>query len=195
MDIGLKANRSKIGSLLAYLSFRMSGLELRKLLKIVYLIDEKAVKERSFPITWLNYYAWAKGPVATGVYEIKNGAFSEYVNCTKNLSDKWTVSPVKKAEFPILQGMKAYSNYEKSIIDSVIEQFGDKTSDELTYVTHERNTLWYNVVKENNIDFTNNTKSNYPIDLNNLNDDEHKEIFEEAFDTVQIQAAINSNNV
>jgi hypothetical protein len=40
MGIGIKANRKKIGALLAYLSFRMSNVELRKLLKITYLIDE-----------------------------------------------------------------------------------------------------------------------------------------------------------
>ncbi|MCR5453735.1 MAG: SocA family protein [Bacteroidales bacterium] len=192
MGIGFKANRNKIGALLAYLSFMMPSVELRKLLKIIYLIDEKAVMERSFPITWLDYYAWAKGPVATDVYDIKNGTLSDFVVCKKNDSGKWSVSPVKHAEFPILQGMKAFSNYEKAIIDGIIAQYGNKSSDELTDVTHERNTLWYNVVNENGIDFTNQPKSNFLIDLNRLNDDNHKEIFEDAFDTVQIQAAINS---
>ena len=74
----------------------------------------------------------------------------------------------------------------------IIAQYGDKSSDELTDVTHERNTLWFKVVNENGIDFTKQSKSNYLIDLNRLNDDNHKEIFEEAFDAVQIQAAINS---
>lgn len=193
MGIGFKANRNKIGALLAYLSFRMPNVELRKLLKIIYLIDEKAVTERSFPITWLDYYAWAKGPVAIDVYDIKNGSLSDFVICRKNTSDKWTVSPVKKAEFPVLQGMKAFSNYEKNIIDGIIAQYGDKSSDELTDVTHERNTLWFKVVNENGIDFTKQSKSNYPIDLNRLNDDSHKAIFEEAFDAVQIQAAINTH--
>lgn len=192
MGIGFKANRNKIGALLAYLSFRMPGIKLRKMLKIIYLIDEKAVMERSFPITWLDYYAWAKGSAAVDVYDFKNGTLNDFVACKKNGSDKWTILPVKKAEFPILQGMKAFSNYEKSIIDVVIAQYCDKSSDELTNVTHERNTLWYKVVNENGIDFSNQPKSKFLIDLNRLNDDNHKEIFEEAYDTVQIQAAINS---
>ena len=192
MGIGIKANRKKIGALLAYLSFRMPNVELRKLLKITYLIDEKAVMERAFPITWLDYYAWAKGPVAPDVYDIKNGSLNDFVSCKKNAADKWTVSPVKNDEFPILQDMKAFSNYEKSIIDSVISQYGNKSSDELTDVTHECNSLWFKVVEENKIDFSKQPKSVFLIDLNRLNDDRKKEIYEEAFDSVQIQAAINS---
>lgn len=192
MGIGLKANRKKIGALLAYISYIIPKLELRKLLKLIYLIDEEAVKERSFPITWLEYYACAKGPVAPDVYDIKNGALNDFVICNKNSYDKWIVSSVKTAEFPIFQDMKVFSNYEKSIIDKVISLYGNKSSDELTDVTHENNSLWFNVVKENNIDFTTLKKSNYLIDLNQLNNDNQKEIFEEAFDAIQIQAAINS---
>lgn len=194
MGIGIKANRKKIGALLAYLSFSMPNVELRKLLKIIYLIDEQSVKERAFPMTWLDYYAWAKGPVAIDVYEIKNGAMSDFVSCAKNSAGKWIVAPKKNAEFPVLQGMKAFSEYEKSIIDGVIAKYGKSSSDELTNITHERNSLWYKIVTENNIDFSKNPKSNCHIDLNRLNhgDTDREEIYEEAFDAIQIQAAINS---
>jgi len=50
----------------------MLHIHLRKLLKVIYLI----------------YYAWKKGLVAKSVYDVKNGAFADYVKCIKESYDK-----------------------------------------------------------------------------------------------------------
>ena len=88
MSLGVTVNRKKNGALLAYVAKNIPSINLRKLLKIVYLIDEKFMELRGFPLTWFDYYAWVKGPVAPEVYDIKNGAFSEYVTCHKNEEGK-----------------------------------------------------------------------------------------------------------
>ena len=67
MSLGITANREKNGALLAYIASNIPGINLRKLLKVVYLIDEQFMKLRGFPLTWFDYYAWAKGPVAPEV--------------------------------------------------------------------------------------------------------------------------------
>lgn len=84
MDFSTTVNRDKNGTLLAYICLNVPGINLRKLLKLVYLIDEKFVIIRCFPLTWFSYYAWEKGPVASEVYDIKNGGFSDFVCCKKN---------------------------------------------------------------------------------------------------------------
>ena len=84
MSLGVAANREKNGALLAYIAKNIPNIHLRKLLKIIYLIDEEFMKLRAFPLTWFDYYVWAKGPVAPEVYDVKNGAFSEYVTCHKD---------------------------------------------------------------------------------------------------------------
>jgi uncharacterized phage-associated protein len=88
MDFSTTVNRDKNGTLLAYICLNVPGINLRKLLKLVYLIDERFVITRCFPLTWFSYYAWEKGPVASEVYDIKNGGFSDFVCCKKIRKDK-----------------------------------------------------------------------------------------------------------
>ena len=95
-SLGVTSNKAKVGALLAYLCYRMPNVQLRKLLKVLYLIDEASVRSRAIPMTWLDYYVWEKGPVAPEVYQIKNKAFSDYVTCHLENDDKWHVSSVKQ---------------------------------------------------------------------------------------------------
>ena len=39
-----------------------------KALKLLYLIDETAVRQSGSPITWLEYKVWKNGPVASEIY-------------------------------------------------------------------------------------------------------------------------------
>lgn len=86
--MGLRVNTNRVGALLEYICSLMPHIHLRKLLKVVYLVDEKSVKMRAIPLTWLDYYAWKKGPVAPLVYDVKNGEFSDFVICTKEADGK-----------------------------------------------------------------------------------------------------------
>ena len=64
----------KIGNLLNYLAAKLPRLSLTKALKLMYIIDESAIKEAGSPITWLDYKVWENGPVAEDIYnEIKYG--------------------------------------------------------------------------------------------------------------------------
>ncbi|MDE7338310.1 MAG: SocA family protein [Bacteroidales bacterium] len=94
-NVGIQ--NTKNGMLLAYIANRVPDIHLRKLLKIVYLIDEFFVKKRGYPLTWFTYYAWAKGPVAREVYNVKNGNFREFVTARKERQtgeekSKWIVN-------------------------------------------------------------------------------------------------------
>lgn len=197
MSLGIEVNRNKIGGMLEYISSRIPNVSLRKLLKIIYLIDEKAVEERAFPITWLDYYAWEKGPVSPEVYEVKNGAFSDFVYCKRAESDnKWCVFPKKNAAFLIDKDMNYCSQWEINLIERVVEDCKNKTAYELTDETHRPESLWYKVVTNNKIDFSQDSKTDYLLDFNSLNEGNqlHLDIYEDALDSVYMQSLINKES-
>jgi len=193
MSFGSTVNMEKNGALLAYIAEKNPGIHLRKLLKIVYLIDEKFMEKRGFPLTWFNYLAWEKGPVAPEVYAVKEGAFSNYVKCEKNKDGKNIVTPVLQHDYLVGKQMEAYSLYEKEIIDSVIDAYSGKSADELTGITHQEDSLWTKIVEEQKVMFVDG-KSDVEVPLTRLNegDEEKKAIYEEALDYMQFCNATTS---
>ena len=192
-NLGIKAGVNKVGALLEYICSQMPHIHLRKLLKVIYLIDEKSVRERAIPLLWLDYYAWKKGPVAPSIYEVKEGAFSDYVTCVKESDTKWYVSAKKKSLYAIDKDLKAFSAYEMDIINSVIAYCKDKSADDLTNETHQDDSLWSQTVSRYNIVFDETGRSKYPICLNDLNDAEGKEVYADALDSIMMQASLNSS--
>lgn len=186
MNFGVTVNKKKNGALLAYIAKNIPGINLRKLLKIVYLIDEKFMELRGFPLTWFDYYAWAKGPVAPEVYEIKNGAFAEYVTCHKNNEGKNIIDSVLEHKYHVLKQMDWFSPYEMDVINQIVFQYEDTTADELPELTHQKGSLWSQIVKENNIQFADG-KSDVEIPLQRLNigDLDKEETYEEALEYMQ----------
>lgn len=185
MSFGYTVNKEKNGVLLAYLAERIPNVTLRKLLKLVYLTDEKFTIERGFPLTWFNYFAWKKGPVAPEVYDVKNGSFADFVQCHRNSNDKYEVSPVGGALTE--DGLNLYSRYEMNMIDEIISKYGSMSADELTDITHLENTLWSKVVNENKLTFSDSGRSDCEIHLNRLieGDEEKEEVFEDALEYMQ----------
>ncbi|MDE7377862.1 MAG: SocA family protein [Paraprevotella sp.] len=186
MSLGVTANKKKNGALLAYIAKNIPGINLRKLLKIVYLIDERFMELRGFPLTWFDYYAWSKGPVALEVYDVKNGAFSEYVTCHKNEEGKNIIDSVLSHKYHVLKQMDIYSPYEMGIIDEVMFKYENHTADELSELTHAETSLWSQIVKENNIQFVDG-KSSVLMPLQRLNGGniDKNETYEEALEYMQ----------
>lgn len=185
MSFGYTVNKEKNGVLLAYLAERIPNVTLRKLLKLVYLTDERFTIERGFPLTWFNYFAWKKGPVAPEVYDVKNGSFADFVQCHRNSNDKYEVSPVGGALTE--DRLNLYSRYEMNMIDEIISKYGSMSADELTDITHLENTLWSKVVNENKLTFSDSGRSDCEIHLNRLieGDEEKEEVFEDALEYMQ----------
>lgn len=166
MSLGTSVNKNKNGMLLAYIANSIPDIHLRKLLKIVYLIDEHFMKMRGFPLTWFDYYAWAKGPVAPEVYEIKDGAFSGFVSTYRSADNRRVVNSIcntREIENGIANG---FSASEIEIINQLIATYGSHTADELSDLTHMEDSLWSKAVAEHNLRFDkDNTKSDVRIDL------------------------------
>ena len=194
MSLGISANKERNGALLAYIAKNVPNVNLRKLLKIVYLIDEKYMQQKGFPLTWFDYYAWEKGPVAPEVYDVKNGAFSEYVRCHENAEGKNIVESILDNKFLVLKRMEVFSPNEMQVIDSVLRECEGKTADELTDLTHEDDSLWSKTVRENEIVFVSG-KSDVQLPLTRLNegDEDKQEMYADAKWNMDFQAALNAS--
>ena len=157
-NVGIQ--NTKNGMLLAYIAKRIPNIHLRKLLKIVYLIDESFVIKRGYPLTWFTYYAWAKGPVAPEVYQVKSGNFSKFVTARKECQlgeekSKWIVNTTnsKLSDIQLFEEMGEFSTAELDVIDTLLDKYADKSADELTSLTHQPDSLWSQIVAENNLVF------------------------------------------
>ena len=195
MSLGITANKERNGALLAYIAGNIQGIHLRKLLKIVYLIDEHFTLRRCFPLTWFNYQAWEKGPVAPEVYEVKNGAFGEYVSCRREEEGGSNiVRPVVSSPYELRKRMEDFSAYELQVIDSVLAEYGECTPEELTELTHREGSLWSQVKEENALRFENG-RSEVELPLTRLlgNDEEAEDRYAEALGNMEFQAALNKH--
>lgn len=196
MSLGTTINNNKNGILLAYIAYKIPNIHLRKLLKIIYLIDEHFMKMRGFPLTWFDFYAWAKGPVAPEVYEIINGAFNEFVTVHRSTENKRVINSaydVRELENVIT---KVYSKSEILEIDKLIGTFSHRSADELSELTHMKDSLWTRVVNDNHIAFENgNTRSNVLIDLRMLfpKNDSRINIYANARWSMELQDKISSD--
>lgn len=195
MCLGIKAKREKIGNLLIYLSSEVSPLYHTKLLKLLYLIDQEAVKETGVPVTWLEYKAWKLGPVAPDIYNLKffNSEFEEFVQ---------TVSDSKGTRIlPIADFDKGeFSEYEMGLIKKIIHQCQFKNGAEMVDLTHEPGGLWDKIAERHNLKNKFETDeigiSPYDIDLSELieSDPELLGIYKEARESVFFQAELNEVN-
>lgn len=192
MSIGIEANKEKIGVLLAYLSSKVPSLNLRKLIKLVFLVDEVYVKENGYPLTWLDYFAWEKGPVAPEIYNVKNGLFSEFVKAIKNPKDgKYYIYPV--SGFYLEGGLELFGEYHIEVIDSVINKYGNLTADQLSEITHQEDSVWSKAVEDNNLSFSEDGKSSIKIDLISIIKDDEEKYFSylDALENTQFAAHLN----
>lgn len=192
MSYGIIANKEKVGALLAYLCIRIPDMQLRKLLKILYLIDEESVRLRAIPVTWLEYHAWEKGPVAHEVYEVKNGAFAEYARCEKNQDGNWHVNARVQQAFQFEKEMRKTSQWEKEFVERIIERCKDLSADQLTDETHTPDFLWSKTVVENGIDFSKVSTTNFVVDLNRLNDEDGAAVYRDAEECMKMNAFLTA---
>lgn len=194
VSLGITANRKKNGALLAYIANKVPEINMRKMLKIIYLIDERFMKLRGFPLTWLDYYVWEKGPVAPEVYYIKEkkNFFSEFVKTKLSADNKIIIYPL----FPINTDPNGpfgeLSEYDLSIVDEELSKYGDKSADWLTNQTHLPDALWTKTKSDNHVEFVDG-KSDCRIDMMDLiqDDEDLCEVYEDAKWNVGFQAQLN----
>ena len=197
MELSLALN--KAFNALVYFAEHIQPLYLTKAIKLLYIADEKAIRESGVPVTWLNYKAWKFGPVPEEIfYKVKQShgfqkaglrslEFDSLVisDPAPGLPDGVVLSP--KRPFDDSQ----FSDYEIEVLDDVIRQYGKFTGEQLVDILHREGSLWHKVVKENNLEQQFELKSNrsdFVIELSELLDtDFKKSAFEVAYQSYLMQ--------
>lgn len=188
MCLGIQVNKDKIGNLIVLLAGRLKPLYHTKLIKLLYLIDEEAVKDGGIPITWLDYKAWQYGPVAPETFFIKEetNLFNSYLEKSKK-GDGTIIKP--KVSFDDSE----FSDYDLEIIERVITKFGHMAPKDLVKLTHKEGSLWDIAKKENHINFDDsNTTSDYTLDFTRIISDDELKLsnYEGAKETMMFRAQI-----
>lgn len=164
-SIGMQINKELIGNLIVLLAEKCTPLYHTKLIKMLYLIDEEAVKDSGIPITWLDYKLWKSGPVDPAIFNIRD-TFKDYVSAQKEeniTGDTHTVIiPKKKFEDD------EFSEYDMEIINRIIETHKNDTASDLLSLTNAPGSLWDITRKENDIAFSISDFSDVSIDMKRL---------------------------
>lgn len=183
----IEYNKVKVGNLLVFLSEKIRLIDRAKLMKLVYFVDEAAIKERGVPVTWFDYQVCKKGPVPMEMWSDKlSGAnrFAEYVDIYKNESNVSVVTP--KVNFDHTE----FSKNEIRIINNVISNYGGKSFDELSNITHEVGTPW--ALAKEKYGVKDNEDSESMVDLSLAASEELRSIYEEACDFMRFRVAMAS---
>lgn len=186
-------NLDKVGNLIIYLVDEIRDrhrqpLFLTKLLKLLYLIDETAVKETGVPVTGLDYKVWKMGPVPYGVYVdlMHNGSeqLSTFAEAKPGEADWKLIESTGKFDD------SEFSDYEMDLIDRIVNQFGYHHIDSLIDLVHEEGSLWKRIVEKYHLEkkFKHESTSTHKIDFSELilNDPVKLEIFRNAQESLNL---------
>ena len=137
-------NISRIGNASIYIAEHASNVSKTKLLKLLYLMEERSALRYHQPFLGIPFEVWQAGPVAKDVYiDISEGAvmLSPYIK-VYNDKDAQYITPVKPFDD------EDFSANEIRLMDEVLAEYGDKTAKDLVAITHRKGSLWYNIAKE-----------------------------------------------
>jgi len=166
----------KVGNIISYLvSSTDYDMSLKKVVKLLFFIDELSVEKTGVPITWLNHCAWHKGPVAPEVYFSAINILNEYPEKSGGLDDYVTVveGEYKGTNYPRVSNIsdpdtKEFTKYELSVIDEIIEKYGEWSGIKLEKESHIKDGLWDTIVVANDLQQRfdeGETMSRFPIDF------------------------------
>lgn len=163
-------NISRIGNAAVYIAEHTSDLSKTKLLKLLYLMEERSALKYQQPFLALSYEVWQAGPVPKDIYiDLSDGAvlLSKYV---KTELVKLDDGKVAQYIHPVAAfNDEDFSANEIRLMDEVLKEYGDKTATELVDIVHKENTLWYKIAKEKGLlePFRNHecNNSNFVIDF------------------------------
>lgn len=159
---------AKVGNTVVYLSQHIPRLSKTKLLKLLYILDELAIKKSGIPFLNLKYKVWKFGPVSEELFIDLSSEIKLLAGFIEKRSDDNDNYLVPIAEF----NDDEFSELDIELMDDVIQRFGQKTARELISYTHRENSPWRNTAREMNVlqmledEVINNTE--YAIDLSQL---------------------------
>lgn len=194
VSLGVQVNKELVGNIIILLAEKCAPLYHTKLIKMLYLIDEKAIKDSGVPITWLDYKVWQYGPVDPAIFHIKDN-FGEYVSAVVNSEYNGAFTTIIKPLRKFDDG--ELSDYDLDIINEVIEECKDKKACELVHITHKPGSPWDIAKKRNELDFSIANISDAKVDMGVLieSSPEKQVRYKEAYDHMAFMSVLKSKVV
>jgi uncharacterized phage-associated protein len=180
----------KIGNTIIYLTEHIKPLYKTKLLKLLYLLDEFAVKKHGIPFLNLDYEVWQAGPVCSDIYQELNekpNLLEDYISLSFDESGTKVSAKRKFID-------SEFSDNEISLLEFVANKFEFTPAPELVSLTHRESSPWYKAAQATGLlelfDAKKTNTSNCKVDLSELiKGDEIKEQrykdFQEYYNTVK----------
>ena len=167
----------KVGNTLIYFAERVPDLSKTKLLKLIYLLEETAIKTYARPVLNLDFEVWHLGPVAKDLFvDLSSNEphlLKDYVETSLDDEGRAYVSAKK----PFDDG--EFSDNEISLMDNVIDHFGTCTAKELVFLTHRPHSPWTMTAQKNGVLegllAEKIMTTDYQVDFSSLLDDEGKQ--------------------
>ena len=138
----------KIGNSVVFLASKIEKISKTKLLKLLYILDEFAIKKSGIPFLNLEYKVWKFGPVASDIFVELSSAPSilkDYIIRNNTVDGHNYISP--KKEF----NDDEFTQNELDLLEFVVNEFKDYSTDDLISYTHRKSSPWYNSAIKNSV--------------------------------------------
>jgi len=176
--MSIKENRAftkdqvnKIGNTIIYLSNHIPDLNKTKILKLLFIIEEAAIKKTGKHFFGIDFQLWKYGPVAKDIYiDLTTSLWDDSPILLKEFIQRSSDSPesfIPKKEF----NDDEFSDNDMLLLDLVIKFAKDKNSKYLVTHTHGTNSLWrksalkYGVLESLENELLNSTEFNVDFSL------------------------------
>lgn len=172
-------------------------MAITKTLKLLYLIDETAVRETGVPVTWLEYKVWEMGPVAIEVYEelrhLRNPSLARFIQVERKHATDFETTIIRPATH---FDDSEFSEYEIDLMARIVNKYGYLSAKNLIDLLHTEGTLWHKNVIRNELQLAfsvYNKRSNVAIEPTDLIADYDLKLaaFKAAVDALEFQTQLN----
>lgn len=133
---------SKIGNTVIYLSNHVPDLNKTKILKLLFIIEEAAIKKTGKPFFGIDFQLWKYGPVpkdiyidlTTSIWDDSPILLNSYIQRNPDSQENY----IARAEF----NDDEFSDHDIQLLDLIVSFAKDKTANYLVQHTHGTNSLW-----------------------------------------------------
>lgn len=128
-----ESTKRKLGNAIVYVARHTSNLSKTKLLKLLYLMEERMTLKYHVPFIGIPYEIWQAGPVAKDVFvDISDGPFL-FKDFIKTSYHDGGIFVEATTDFDDGE----FSEGEIEMMDEVLAKYGSKTAAELVAETHK----------------------------------------------------------
>lgn len=137
----------KVRNTIVYLAKRIPNLSKTKILKLIYILDELAIRKSGIPYFNLKYKVWKFGPVSEEIFIDLSSETTLLKRYIERSSEEGTNSINPIAEFDDNE----FFDNDIALLEFVIEEFGGRTAKDLVSYTHRKKSPWHNTALENSV--------------------------------------------